>query len=193
MSHFLHAEQKYKQLKGCSATTKGQTKTVAMPTSITHRFLLFFALITVIPLLIHNQWITGILVNAILILSYQLLGIRRALFLAFIPSIAALTTGLLPLALVPIIPFIVTGNIILLLIFYWLENVNSILKITLAAFFKFAFLYTSTHFITQYFLFDMQYSGVFVLMSWHQFVTAAMGGLVALTINKGLSKNGHPR
>ncbi|MEH6452536.1 MAG: hypothetical protein V7782_05770 [Psychromonas sp.] len=189
MSNSLRAEQKYKHIKGRSETTQGQNKTASMLVSISHRFLLLFALITVIPLVTHNQWITGTLVNAILILSYQLLGIRRALFLAFIPSIAALTTGLLPLALVPIIPFIVTSNIILLLIFYWLENVNELLKITLAAFFKFAFLYISTHFITQFFLFDMQYSGVFILMSWHQFMTAAMGGIVALSINKGLSKN----
>lgn len=193
MSHILRTEQKYKAIKAASRATQGQAKIGVMPTTFTQLFLFFFFLITVIPLFIHNQWFTGTLINAILILSYLLFGLRRALFLTFIPSIAALTTGLLPLVLVPIIPFIVAGNILLILIFHYFEHLNNILKITLAAFLKFVFLYTSTYFITQFFLFDMQYSIVFLLFGWHQFATALMGGLIALSLNTGLSKYEHTR
>ena len=189
MSDSRRSKQKNHLTKGAISAKHGQSTTGRIAVRQTRLFLLLFFTIAIIPLFIHAQWITGTIVNAILIFTCLKIGFRYALFLAFIPSMAALSTGLLPLAISPIIPFIVTGNIILLLIFHLLSRLNFITKLVIAAFFKFQFLYWSAHFLVQYFLPDMFIPSVMLMMGWHQFVTAILGGIIAFSLMKGLSSN----
>ena len=64
-----------------------------------------------------NQLITGSIVNALLFISASVLGLESAFILCLIPSLISIYTGLLPLALAPMIPFIMTGNALLVLFF----------------------------------------------------------------------------
>jgi len=189
MNDYRRSKQKNDLTKDYISAKYGQSKTGRMAVRPTRLFLLLFFSIAIIPLFIHAQWITGTIVNAILIFTCLKIGFRSALFLAFIPSMAALSTGLLPLAISPIIPFIVTGNIILLLVFHLLPRLNFFIKLAVAAFLKFQFLYWSTYFLVQYFLPDMFIPSVMLMMGWHQFVTAMVGGIVAYSVMKGLSSN----
>ena len=67
-----------------------------------------------------NQLITGSIVNALLFISASTLGLESAFLLCLIPSLISIYTGLFPLALAPMIPFIMTGNALLVLAFYFL-------------------------------------------------------------------------
>jgi len=150
---------------------------------------LYFALllaITIVPLFVHIQSFSGVWVNFILIFTCLKLGIRYALPLTFVPSIAAVSSGLFPLVLAPMIPFIIVGNILLILIIH-LFKCNFFVSLSIAALAKFALLYSTSHFLAQYFLPEMFFDKVVVMMGWHQFATAMMGGLFAFFILKGLS------
>ncbi|MFT5880613.1 MAG: hypothetical protein ACI86X_001742 [Moritella sp.] len=160
---------------------------------------LYFALllaIGIVPFFIHNQPVTGVFVNFILIFTCLKLGIRSALPLAFVPSIAAVSSGMFPLALAPMIPFIMLGNILLILIVHLFQHNDSLFQphyfvsLTLAALAKFALLYSTSHFLAQHFLPQMWLDKVMVMMSWPQFATAMVGGIFAFLVMKGLSMSG---
>ena len=145
--------------------------------------------IGVVPLFIHSQWVTGVLVNFILIFTCLKLGIRAALPLTFVPSIAAVISGLFPLALAAMIPFIMAGNILLILVIHYFKY-NYLVALSIAAFAKFAFLYSASHFLAQYFLPETFLDKVMLMMSWPQFATAMVGGLFAALVVNGLSFTG---
>lgn len=152
-------------------------------------YLALILAIAVVPLFIHTQWLTGVLVNFILIFTTLKLGIRAALPLTFLPSIAAVSSGLFPLALAAMIPFIMAGNILLIAITHLLKG-NRFVSLAIAAFTKFLFLYSASHFLAPYFLSERFLDKVMLMMSWQQFATAMVGGLFALLVVKGLSTAG---
>src|SRR4030042_3851466 len=90
--------------------------------------------------LIGQQAITGTIVNCTLFLAAALLGRRGAVLIALVPSIFALTTGLLPPLLVPMIPAIMIGNVILIMVFDFFRKKNYWLGMVSARFLKFIFL-----------------------------------------------------
>ena len=71
---------------------------------------------TLAPLL-GQQAITGSIVNATLFISVMLLGVQGAVLIGLVPSLLALSVGLLPSILAPMIPFIIMGNILLVIVF----------------------------------------------------------------------------
>ena len=98
----------------------------------------------ILPTIIHSQLITGSFVNMSLILVTFLIGPLEAVFLGLMPSVIALSSGLLPLPLAPAIPFIMISNTILVGIYYYLGRKNLIASIFIASFIKFLFLYGVT-------------------------------------------------
>ena len=60
-------------------------------------FAVFLAVVTMVPAFIHIQWVTGPMVNAVLILALVLIGPMEAVLLGLMPSTVALSAGLLPL------------------------------------------------------------------------------------------------
>ena len=81
------------------------------------KFVLLLVIATFAPAIgFHSQWITGPIVNAVLILSVFMVGARGALLIGMLPSTIALSTGLLSVVLAPMIPFIIISNSILILI-----------------------------------------------------------------------------
>ena len=79
------------------------------------KFIILAGVALFLPFLIHLQWITGPIINALLILILFLVGIRSALVVALIPSLMALAGGLLPAVLAPAVPFIMISNVIYIL------------------------------------------------------------------------------
>jgi hypothetical protein len=154
------------------------------------KFLALAGVATVVPFYIHFQWITGALVNAILIIALFLLGIISALILCFVPSLMALAGGLLPAVLAPVVPFIMLGNTILVLIMEWFytnikdANKGYWLGLIIGASLKFLFLFLSVNIISRLLIKKELAAAVAGMMSWPQLATALTGGLVAWGVLK---------
>ena len=147
-------------------------------------FAVFLAILIVLPALIHNQWITGPIVNAVLLMAAILIGPMEAVILGLMPSAMALSTGLLPLPLAPMVPFIMIGNTLLIVVFCYLRNQNYAFRLGISALVKFAFL----HFAAVFVISDLLEQGVLgklaVMMSWPQLATAIIGGIIIYPIVK---------
>ncbi len=158
------------------------------------RFLGFAGVATFLPFFIHVQWLTGPIVNAILILVLFLVGIRSALVLCLIPSLMALSGGLLPAILAPVVPFIMISNVLFIIIIDWFyNNIKEEKKaywlgVVIAAGLKFVFLFLSVSIIGKLLIKPELTVKVAQLMSWPQFATAVTGGMIAWVILKWLKR-----
>jgi len=155
------------------------------------KFLVILTVATGAPLIgIHSQWLTGPIVNMAMILAVFIIGIRGALLIGILPSTIALGTGLLPAVLAPMIPFIIISNFLLILIFDYFKSKFTSYGIALffAAGAKYLFLFTTSSIVTNLLLNQSLALTVAVLMSWPQFFTAIIGGVLAWGILKFINK-----
>jgi len=158
------------------------------------QFLGLASVAALLPFFIHLQWVTGPIINAILVLTLFLVGIRSALVVCLIPSLMALSGGLLPAILAPVVPFIMISNVIFVLGIDWLyqsnksENKGYWLGIIVGAGLKFVFLLASVNFIGKLLIKQELIVKVAQMMSWPQFATAVTGGLIAWAILKWLKR-----
>lgn len=136
-----------------------------------------------VPAIIHTQWLTGPLVNSILILTAALVGPWAAIAVGVVPSGMALAAGLLPAALATTIPFIVIGNA-LFVAGFWTFRKNPLLGVGIGAAVKFIFLAASSQWILNLLLADPFAQKVAIMLSWPQLYTALIGGVIALGILK---------
>lgn len=154
--------------------------------SVLFSFLIFF-----IPSFVHQQFLTGPIINALLILSFLYLGKSQAFFLALIPSTVALSRGLLPLPLAPMVPFIMISNCIYILVFAKFQTksqTKNFLAIFLAATIKTLFLFFISKLLMENILAAPLASKIATMMSWPQMWTAILGGIMALLISSALKK-----
>jgi len=150
-------------------------------------FVVLLGIATAAPL-IRNQFITGPIVNATLLIAVALLGMRDGLLIGLIPSSIALATGLLPPVLAPMIPFIIVGNAILVVTFGYLRNKNYWLGLVSGSILKFAFLSGTSSVVINLLPNKAVAANVAVMMSWPQLVTALAGGLLAYGFIQGIKK-----
>jgi len=132
----------------------------------------------------HNQLMTGTIVNALLISSVVFLGLRQSIGIAIIPSLFALGLGLLPAVLAPFIPFIILGNIVLILCFYFLKNKNYWLGVISGSILKFGFLFFSSSIIFG----NSLPAKVLEMMAYPQLITALLGSVLAFVVLKSFKK-----
>lgn len=161
------------------------------------QFLGLAGIATFLPFAVHVQWLTGPIVNAILILALFLAGARSALTLCLIPSLMALSGGLLPAVLAPVVPFIMISNVILVLCVDFFTHTrqatlnsakNYWLGIIIGAGLKFLFLFLSVNVIAKLLVKQELAVKVAQMMSWPQFATAVIGGMIAWVILKRLRR-----
>jgi len=150
-------------------------------------FVLLLGIATAAPLF-HNQFITGPIVNATLLIAVALLGMRDAILIGLIPSSIALAVGLLSPVLAPMIPFIIVGNAILVITFGYLRQRNYWLGLVSGSILKFAFLFGTSSIVISLLLNQNLASSVAVMMSWPQLVTALAGGVIAYGVLRGLKR-----
>jgi len=146
-------------------------------------FAVFLAIAILAPLL-KQQLITGSIVNAVLFISTAYLGITAGILISFIPSLFAGSVGLLPLPLLPMIPYIIMGNIILVLCFGFLRKKSFLLSAILASLLKFLFLFGASSFIINFFIQKALPAKIVVMMAWPQLITALSGSLIAFVVLK---------
>jgi len=169
-----------------------KTKTFVLPALKTRTRIITFtsllAIATVVPFFIHSQYITGPLVNFILFTAVILLGPFEAVLLGIIPSTVALASGLLPLPLAPMIPFIMVGNALLVAVFYYTRKIGFIKSVILASLLKFLFLHSIVTLLMSTLLAEKLVANLAIMMSWPQFVTAVAGGVVAYMFLKKIRR-----
>ncbi len=127
------------------------------------------------------QAVSGPLVNATLFLATFFLGLRNAIWFAFFPSLIALFSGIISPVMAPMIPFIISSNIILIIIFnnfkekFWIG-------VALASFCKFLFLSLSALVLGELVFSSQIALRVSSVFGWHQLLTAVLGGVIAYIV-----------
>jgi len=149
------------------------------------------------------QPVTGPLVNMMLILTALLLNMMGGVILGCITPLAAVIRGQLPPFLLPMVPFIIFGNVLLVVLFGTIKNLLKHPKLThsnpfysianwtgllVGAFVKFIWLYYSATIILPVVLHKHLPEEAIALMASPQLVTALIGGSVALFLANLLQK-----
>lgn len=140
-----------------------------------------------IPFLISGpQLLTGTIVNCLLISGTRFVNKKNHLFMAILPSIAAVLNGLVfgkfTVFLVYFLPFIWIGNFFLIKsIIYLKEKVPFLLSLIISVFFKTLILYISA---LVYFKLSLVPEIFLTTMVVFQLATGIMGGLIFLGIEK---------
>lgn len=167
------------------------TRTIAFPTA-RHRLslLVLFAAITLAPLtMVHAQWLTGPLVNTMLLLTCALVGPVEAVILGLLPSTLALASGLLPLPLAPTIPFIMIGNALYIAAFHYAGK-KQVLGVLLGSAIKYLFLFFAARLLLAPLIASSALPALFMMLGTAQLVTALIGGVLALGILTFLPRRG---
>lgn len=146
------------------------------------QFSIFVAIAVTAPYFL-NQLVTGSIVNALLFIAVFVLGIESALLLCFIPSIISIYTGLLPTVLIPMIPFIIIGNVLLVLTFYFLRKKEFLIGVIPAILIKFLFIFVVGNILASTILNGIA-SKVILMVSWPQLATATAGACIAFLFLK---------
>ena len=165
---------------------KVQTETLTV-TKVNYQSIACFvglmAIAVVLPRFIHNQFVTGPIVNATLFLGAYYLGNGNAILVGLVPSVTALSAGLLPLALAPMVPFIMISNAILIVVFNWLRKINFGSAAIVSSLAKYLFLYLTSIFVINALMpHNLAVKAMAVMMAWPQLVTALAGALIAFGI-----------
>lgn len=148
------------------------------------QFLILLSVASFAPL-VHNQLITGTIVNATLFIAAATLGLEGAIMIGVLPSLFALLAGTLPLALAPLIPFIVLSNSLLVIVFSYLQKKNYWLGAITAAVIKFIFLSSISFFVINLLFQGKIATTVATMLSWPQLITAILGTILAYLVLKG--------
>lgn len=140
-----------------------------------------------------NQFVVGPAVNLVLIIAATICGLYSGITVALISPFMAFLLGI-GTSFIGIIPFIALGNIVIVLVWYFVVNklflsMNSYTRMVLAliigAILKFAVLYLSIVKFAIPLLLNLPAKIVDKLslaFSWPQLVTALIGGVIAILI-----------
>lgn len=143
------------------------------------------------------QPITGPLVNLMLILTTLVLNPLAGVILGSVSPFVAVIRGQLPPILLPMVPFIMIGNALLVLIFGLgrklipfslhhdsspIKSIGNWLGLFLGATIKFLWLYLSASLVVPLILGKQLPAPFIAMMAIPQFVTAIIGGIFALFI-----------
>lgn len=144
--------------------------------------------VAVIVPLFSNQLVTGPIINALFFIAVLMIGVEKALFISLIPSAVALSAGLLPVVLAPMVPFIMIGNAVLILTFNALKSKNYWIGVIVSSFLKFLFIYSSSFLVADFIIKKDIALNISSMMSWPQLITALLGGAIAYIFLKIVRK-----
>ena len=152
-------------------------------------FVGLMAVASILPRFIHNQFITGPIINATLFLGAVTLGTGNAILVGLVPSVVALSSGLLPVPLAPMVPFIMISNALLIIVFNSVRKMHFGMGVILSSLAKYAFLYGTSYIVVNMISQkSIALKAAATMMAWPQLVTALAGALIAFGILKGLKR-----
>lgn len=182
-----------------------ETKALAANGSVVGTRAAKFALALAAALAITNmglpQYITGPLVNALLLLTLEWCGLGQAMVVGMVTPVGAALRGILPLPLWVMMPFIAVGNAAFVGVFHLLRGHSRAIALVAAAVVKFAWLYTVVTALVARPLHVAVGGNVATvavplsivnMMRWPQLGTALAGGVLAFGV-QGLVRLAHCR
>ena len=141
-----------------------------------------------------GQFVTGSCVNLVLGVSTLVGGVWCGAVMALVSPFCAFLVGVGP-AKLAIVPFIAVGNLVLVLVLHFIAGgkplgLRSYLAVAAAAVCKFVvlFLLVTRVAIPALNLPEAAASAMSASFSWPQLVTAAIGGVIAVTIAPAIRK-----
>lgn len=140
---------------------------------------MLFAVALLFQFIKMGQYFTGTGINATLIIAASMCGIGWALAIGVLTPLFAVVLGVLPPAILPIVPFIILSNMLYVVTFYYIRNKNEFAGMIAGAAVKFLLLYT----VVNYFITKVP-APIKVAMSFPQLITALAGGFLAIAILK---------
>ena len=146
-----------------------------------------FISVAIIAPFFGNQLITGSIINAILFISATIMGVEYAILLCLIPSLISMYTGFLSLVLAPMIPFIMTGNVLLVLVYSSLKEKGFWMGATPAALVKFIFIWLLGMILANGILHGVA-KNIILMIGWPQLATAISGAAIAFIFLKIIKK-----
>jgi len=145
------------------------------------------------------QPITGPLINAMLFFTESFLGMMAGVILGSVTPVVALLMGQLPAPLAPMVPFIILSNAALVVIFTLMKKINYRLNslnqariyiaIVAAALVKTLLLFTAIRFLLPILFGRTMKDELVLMMTTPQFVTAVVGGIIALFLLQLLKRS----
>jgi hypothetical protein len=151
------------------------------------------AVSVLLPFFIHNPFITGPLVNALLIIVLFMSRRETALIVAAVPSLMALAGGLLPFFMAPAVPFIILGNMIFVVtidaVYRRSPGANAYWRAAFfGAFIKFIFLFLSGRILLLTFYHPQLAVTINALLGYSQLFSALAGSAIAFIVLKKLKR-----
>jgi hypothetical protein len=132
-----------------------------------------------------STFLIGSLMNGCLLVATEWVGVEYALIIGFLVPVVAYFQEVLPLP-VFIIP-VALGNAIYIGVFSMGRRLQSFLSLSVAAACKTIFMYVAfSCLLTLITIPEKLGAGLLFIMSWPQFVTGIMGGILANIIKKRL-------
>lgn len=143
--------------------------------------IIFQSLRLLIPLPVFlSTFLIGSLVNASFLITYELVGLWSAMIIVTIAPIVAYFQGmlLLPVFIVPV----AIGNAVLVLVYHLLRNIKKA-AVFFAAFTKTLVLYSLFTWLLTFIVINPKIAAALMFaMSWPQFVTGIIGGVLSLIV-----------
>lgn len=138
---------------------------------------------------VFNQIVVGPLVNAVILFTVLLCGLKYGALMAILtPAIASLTGQLLP-PMIPFSPFIMVGNVVLAvtfgLLYKYVKGYGAYLGIALGSVLKTAALVLSVKYLVSLFKISIKapiLKKLAVMMSLPQLYSALAGGVIAMIL-----------
>ncbi|GAB6139141.1 hypothetical protein JCM15060_23300 [Halanaerobaculum tunisiense] len=127
-------------------------------------------------------FITGPLVNMFLFLATSVVGVTSGVLVGGLTPWIALVRGILPAPLAPMTPYIIAGNISLVVVYYLAKRTNNYLAIAGAAGFKYLVLAYAVKSFVQV------PDKIAKVMQIPQLLTSLAGGLLAIYLIKLIKK-----
>ena len=130
-----------------------------------------------------GQYVTGTGINAVLIAAVGVCGLPWAAAIGAMTPVLAVVLGVQPPPTVVLVPFIISGNILYVILFKVLKRHNEYIGVITAAAGKFILLYTAANVI-----FNKLPVPIKLAFGFPQLITAAAGGAVALIILRAVKE-----
>ncbi len=122
------------------------------------------------------SYVASILFNMFLFTSMLIVGTAGAILIGGLTPLIAIKLGLLPATLMVLLPFIIGGNIVLVVIYNYLGEKDKLLAVGIAAFIRFTILSSGVRYLS-----DLP-EEISNMMQASQLATSLVGGLLSLLL-----------
>lgn len=131
--------------------------------------------------------VTGSVINGVLVLTAISCGFWAAVLIGCITPWMALVTGIIPPAVVPLVPVIIAANITIAGVFFGLQRFQRLAAVIVAALAKFLVFFVTLRYLLQLFQIKIP-APALAAFQIPQLITALVGGITAVIVARYLER-----